>query len=299
MIQSLQIINFQSHKDTKLEFHEGVNIIVGPSDSGKTAIIRALRWAIWNRPGGNGMRSNWGGDTWSIITLDDNSRVSRGKAEKEMYEYKGKLYEAFRTEVPEDIVKGLNITDINLQRQLDSPFLLSDSPGEVAQHFNKVARLDKIDSATNNINSQIRKLESGIKYNESQRDVKIEELDKFEHLEKFEIEVEVLEKLEEEYINLLRSETKLETLIENVKDKEAEIKEVSQILELEEPVNDLLELYKEKEEVQSRYRELDQLCEDIQTVSNKYERTIQQVEELEEEFNNSFPDVCPLCGKPK
>jgi len=46
MINSLTIQNFQSHKNTTLEFDNGINIIIGQSDSGKTAIIRALNWVI-------------------------------------------------------------------------------------------------------------------------------------------------------------------------------------------------------------------------------------------------------------
>jgi len=56
MIKYLQIQNFQSHKDSLLEFDPGVNVIVGSSDSGKTAVIRALRWLVWNRPSGDAFR---------------------------------------------------------------------------------------------------------------------------------------------------------------------------------------------------------------------------------------------------
>ena len=61
MIQSLQINNFQSHKYSVMELHKGVNVIIGPSDSGKTTILRALRWLVWNRPSGDAFRSDWGG----------------------------------------------------------------------------------------------------------------------------------------------------------------------------------------------------------------------------------------------
>ena len=67
MIQSLALKNFQSHKDTLIKFDPGVNVIVGSTDSGKSAIIRALRWLVWNRPIGDKMRSNWGGETEVII----------------------------------------------------------------------------------------------------------------------------------------------------------------------------------------------------------------------------------------
>ena len=69
MIQSLHIKNLQSHKDSHLDFCEGVNVIVGPSDSGKSAILRALRWIVKNRPQGDVLRSHWGGETEASIIL--------------------------------------------------------------------------------------------------------------------------------------------------------------------------------------------------------------------------------------
>lgn len=48
----LEIENFQSiQQKTEIEFVEGVNLIIGPSNSGKTAILRALRGLILNYRG--------------------------------------------------------------------------------------------------------------------------------------------------------------------------------------------------------------------------------------------------------
>lgn len=71
MIKQLNIQNFQSHVDTTLEFSDGCNIIVGNSDSGKTAIIRALRWLVFHKPTGDEMRSHWGGKTKVELFIDD------------------------------------------------------------------------------------------------------------------------------------------------------------------------------------------------------------------------------------
>ena len=59
MIKSLKIENFQSHKDSYLEFSNGINIISGKSNNGKTAILRALNWVITNRPQGIAFKSTF------------------------------------------------------------------------------------------------------------------------------------------------------------------------------------------------------------------------------------------------
>ena len=62
MISGLLLKNFQSHKKTILHFHPGVNAIIGKSNSGKTAILRALYWIIYNRPSGISFVSFWNRD---------------------------------------------------------------------------------------------------------------------------------------------------------------------------------------------------------------------------------------------
>ena len=59
MITKIEIKNFQSHKHTVIDFSNGVNVIIGSSDCGKSAIIKAMRWCITNSPAGNSFRSNF------------------------------------------------------------------------------------------------------------------------------------------------------------------------------------------------------------------------------------------------
>ena len=106
MIKNLHIKNFQSHEDTFLEFHPSVNIIIGSSDSVKTAIIRALRKVVWNRPSGDSLRSHWGGESrielsgedwkiiWSKDKMDMYSLAISGKREIQ-FKFADKFFVAF------------------------------------------------------------------------------------------------------------------------------------------------------------------------------------------------------------
>ena len=42
MLNSLKITNFQSHSNTEIDFDPRLTVLVGPSNNGKTAIIRAI-----------------------------------------------------------------------------------------------------------------------------------------------------------------------------------------------------------------------------------------------------------------
>lgn len=48
MIKSVTIQNFEAHEDTTITFGEGMNSIVGLSNSGKSSCIRALMMVVNN-----------------------------------------------------------------------------------------------------------------------------------------------------------------------------------------------------------------------------------------------------------
>jgi exonuclease SbcC len=347
MIKSLHIRNFQSHKDTNLEFDPGVNIIVGATDTGKTAILRALRWLIWNRPVGEEFRSAWGGSTHVSAMVDD-KEVTRFRNNIENGYRLGTQtnFKAMGTEVPEEVMKWLNINEINLQQQLDSPFLLSSSPGEVAQHFNRVARLDKIDTGLQRVNSWIRELAQTMKYKTEDLQRLDEEVKQYDYLDKMEVEVEVLEELEKRFTTKGQSIIKLHNLIKWVEDKDAEIKEASKILVIEKPLNAVLDMFEHKRSIQEDISMLSSQINDLEGLENsikgfneaiqiekplnavlelhankklidasfqslkmllfEVERTVKKIaetglkhERVKREFDDKFPVVCPLCGKPK
>ena len=50
VINYVHIQNMYAHKDTKLEFTDGKNYIIGPIGSGKTEVLQAIGFAFF-RPG--------------------------------------------------------------------------------------------------------------------------------------------------------------------------------------------------------------------------------------------------------
>lgn len=247
MIKSISIKNFQSHELTRLNFDSGVNVIVGSSDSGKTAIIRALRWAIWNRPSGDSIRSNWGGDTLCLVETEEGA-VVRFKGKTDHYELKigskpSLIFKAFGTNVPAEITSFFNINEINLQSQLDSPFLLTDTPGAVAAHFNKVAHLDKIDSATSNINGWIRELTASARFKEGELEKLQGQLTEFDYIDKFEAELEVLEGLQNNRTGLESARKRLAGSVKQLKQIKSSITELQRgVLSIEDDVNAVVDL---------------------------------------------------------
>jgi len=252
MIQSLSIKNFQSHKDTSLDFHPGVNVIVGSSDSGKTSVIRALRWLIWNRPNGDDFRSDWGGETSVEVIVDDKS-IRRSKDKENLYEIGAvnsqdyKKLKAFGTKIPEQIQGLLNIDDTNLQKQFDSPFLISASPGEVAAYFNQIAHLETIDSSISYVNGKVLNLNASHKADTATLEESQEELKQYDYLQKFEIDLEELEHQASAHIQKISSQKRLRAHLELMESNNVSIQKQEQVLALEKPVDQLLIAYEERD----------------------------------------------------
>ena len=271
MIQSIKITNFQSHKKTELELVKGVNIFYGASDSGKTSIIRALKWLVFNRPGGDAFRSTWGGTT-EIEIITDTSSIMRWKSDSENgYGLDEQEFKAFGTDVPEEIKQVLNLNEINLQAQMDSPFLISSTPGDVAKHFNQIAHLDQIDSGLKKVQQELTTIQHTIRVKEDQVTQAGEELKKFDHLEKFEIDVEVLEDMQSRFLQKVNESRTLKTLIEAISTTQNLIDAQSEILVLEPQLNKVLGRIAKRTELTDKQEQLGALIEELKSVEEDIE----------------------------
>ena len=241
-IEYIEIENFQSHSHTKLEFDEGVNVIIGPSDSGKTAVIRAMKWIFFNEPSGTDIIKK--GETAAKVTLKLNTgfKIIRGRDKSKNYyelvteDGEVQRFEGFGLNVPQEVIDitGMNKIDLgnikmslNISEQLESPFLITDSPSIKANALGKLAGVDIIDKALGNlskdiyeINNDRKSIENEIKNQESflesfryldEEKTKIERLENiFQQVDEYKSKLSILTNLEKKYINNLEktNETK-------------------------------------------------------------------------------------------
>jgi hypothetical protein len=251
------------------------------------------------------MRSNWGGDTKVICNIGT-IEIARTKTKQHnrylLQEELGETelqFDAIKAEVPEEVRRALNMNEINLQMQLDRPFLLADSPGEVGAHFNRIAHLDVIDIGTQNVQKWIRSLEQDIRSGEQYLQEQEEELKKYGHLDKLEQEVEVLEILEQHRNSLGQRIRELTELLKEIDKVESAIEQSSVLLKGEQAVVETLKLYEEKHRQEEKINRLSRHITAMKDVDELWQMKRKQLKELEEEFDREFPDICPLCGKPK
>lgn len=156
MIESISIRNFQNHERLQLWF-DRITTLCGPSDRGKSAIVRALRWVCLNKPQGSDY-IRFGCEGSEVVLQCDGHSVSRSReANSNLYRLDEREYSAFSNQVPVDIEQLLNLSEDSFQLQHDPAYWLSLSPGQVAKELNHVINLELIDRCQANISSELRK----------------------------------------------------------------------------------------------------------------------------------------------
>jgi len=166
MLQKIEIRNFQSHKATNMNLGDRVNTIQGNSDCGKSAVMRALNWLIFN-PAGDYFVSDWAKSPTGKaikepceVTVHVDGHVITRRRDKDFNGYilDGQAFEATRNSVPQQVAAILCLGEVNIQRQLDPPFLLSMSAGDVSRYINSLVNLTRIDTWTAAANGRYKSL---------------------------------------------------------------------------------------------------------------------------------------------
>lgn len=165
MITHLLIKNFEAHKKLSVKLDQ-ITTFTGPTDSGKSTIIRAFKWLVTNRPRGIFFLNDQDEPAFFGIKTDKGN-VSRKRGKNiNNYKLNGQSFEAFGTDVPEEVQQFLNMDELNFQYQFDAPYWFFISPGEVSKQLNRIVDLDIIDSSLSKIIFQIRTQKTAVSLSE-------------------------------------------------------------------------------------------------------------------------------------
>lgn len=196
-IAKVVLENFQSHERTEVEFSDGLNIIVGESNNGKTSILRGIMWVIDNQPLGTDFIMAGKDSCFVRIIYDDSTFIERGRTLKDTGYYKvgiidenGNLvhhmYRGFTNAVPVEVANvhqmpKVNITKdiethLNVLSQLDGPFLLTESPLVKASAIGRITGTHVVDAAIKESNKTIQNNKKLIKSYEKDLEDKENEL---------------------------------------------------------------------------------------------------------------------------
>jgi len=215
MLEKLRLRNFQIHEDREIIFDEKVTTIIGPTDAGKSAIMRSLKWLVENKPAGDAFRRD-GSKVVKVGLKFDGRMLMRTKSasvnkmtlDKEPFEAFGKC------DVPDEISQALNIHPLSFQDQHDSPYWLSDTAGQVSRQLNAIVNLDVIDVTMKNITSMLRKAKGEEAASVSRKKQAVEEVEKYGFVEDLQEDFEEVTTLEEGIAEKAARLARIEKLLE-------------------------------------------------------------------------------------
>jgi exonuclease SbcC len=163
LVNKIRLENFQSHEYTEIDLSPGLTVIIGESDRGKSAVIRALRWLFLNEPKGSDFIRAGASGCRVTAVFDDGTEVTRERGRnKNCYavvcpDGRREVYEGFGADIPAEVTglhgickvrldDGLEVS-LNFALQLDSPFLLSGPGSTKAKAIGRLHGVHIVDAA--------------------------------------------------------------------------------------------------------------------------------------------------------
>lgn len=277
-ITKVKLNNFQSHKSTEVEFHRGLNVIEGHSDSGKTAILRGIKWAIFNEPTGDYFIREGEKEVSVEIEFNTGAVVRRFKTASKNGYYLKKAdgeeinFDGFGTKVPKEIIEEIKISKINLDEkassminiseQLEGPFLLNEKGSVRASAIGRLVGVNYIDDALRDTIRDKKQVSSNLKNMYIRQNELKNELSNYDYLEKYEKAYNSLNDIKNE--------------IEIKKGK------LDKLIILQNKYNEVNKEYKENIEILSKYSNLEYL----QNLKNKIEIKILKYRQYNKQYEN-------------
>jgi exonuclease SbcC len=286
MITSIELGNFLSHSETKLDFENGVTVFVGHNGAGKSSIIDALTFALFGkhtRKSTKGLIKRGATQGFSKVDFTINgiqyqavrkidskgglvakfSKKVNGKIIEIAAGERKQLGESMTHEIEKIIgldFEKLKIASIVQQGELNS--IIKAKPKEFKELINAVIGIDKLDVASMAMKEVIKNFRGNIKEEVGYDDTHIEILQR--DLEKYLLE-------------LAESKPRKELLRENHKKLQQKITKLRVKLEEDTPkIDKIKQLEVRKQELQTYAREA---IREIQHEITEKERKIQDCEE--------------------
>ncbi len=291
-IEWIELVNFEAHKKTRIDFNKkGLNAITGASDSGKSAIIRGLRFAFYNEPKGADFIRHGATRATVRVGMSTGHIIERGRTKSSSGEYiitdpKGnqETFKGFGNAIPAQVQNAHqmpkvelavgNERPLNFAYQLDGHFLLSDSPAQRASAIGRLTGVHLVDAAIKEKTKEMRAITIETNAAEQMVEELTETLTKYEWIddkEKYLRSIEGLilgaEKDEEEIAQLEALAEERADIRANINEYKAVVAELSYIDDVEKLIVNATQLDREITDA----KELLELAEGFEEAIARYQ----------------------------
>lgn len=325
-IQEVTIEGYQSHTNSTFRLSPGLTVITGPSDAGKTAIIRALRWFAFNEPTGEAFLHTIRNPDGSIkeavdqvkvsVTFDNGITITKTRRKgKTTYTHSAFPTAWEKAEIPPEIKETLGLvkqrygdfeTCLNFAFQLDAPFMLSESASVGAKVLGKLAGTEIVDKSISEVNKKTHQTRNDISYADKQIGEIDVSLTEYFDLDRFDAELKIAEaaftKLKEDqsrHVALERAYKRFNEVSEEERDLRYKVSSLGNTEALADILGSISKQYDELDNLK-RLNAVSQSRQLSREAAGRYvEKCNRELEEAQEELQAAWEaagGVCPLCG---
>lgn len=255
-IKKVELHNFQSHEYTEMEFDRGLNVILGNSDVGKTAILRAIKWALYNEPKGDYFIRQGEKDVSCKVTFSNGVVVERLKTPSKnsyfLVDASGNemRFEGFGIDVPKEITDVTNMykvsldnsnnkTILNIAEQLDGPFLLNDQASLRASAIGRLIGVNYVDDALRTVVRDNKRTNQEIVELIKNKENLKKQLDEFSYIKEYKEKFEKITRIRNKIKTLQDRLELISKLKENFDKNRIELEDVSNLVEKFKSLNQL------------------------------------------------------------
>lgn len=196
-ITQIKLKNFQDHADTTIDFTNGINLIVGSSDAGKSAILRAINLVFHN----NFKRDTYirhGEKECSVsVKFSDGVEVTRVKGEDVnsylLTDAEGNIHSFPKvgTGIPDEIKKNLGNPPLDDKKrpisyadQMSSLFLVDLSSSDLPRTLSELTGIQHLQTSAELLSKTARSYDRSIKDKKEKIEKLETELDNYSYVDK-------------------------------------------------------------------------------------------------------------------
>jgi exonuclease SbcC len=307
-ITRLKIVGFQKHeKPVDLEIAK-LTTFVGASDSGKSAILRALTWVLTNQPRGNAF-INHNVTECKVGAVVDGVPVIRTKGSQNEYLVNKVEFKSFGLGVPNELEALTKLSPASIQRQMDPPFWLTLSPKNLAKELNEICNYELLDKIQRKAKYMDREARDEVAKNETMIEDRQQALDDLpsspelyaaaEELQSLGVEVQELTDLRDDTWDAL---TEINQVWDTVTELPAEWEAVyAKLQEIERLDKDLSVLHSEFDSVEDDMDSIHFASRSVESLKRELDLAQQVLDATpkdEPQPPTTETEICPTCKRP-
>lgn len=288
---SVAMRDFRQHDRSAFNFTPTVNVLVGANEAGKSTVLNAIRWVVFNRPLGESV-VRWGAKGCAVRLITETCEVVRSRGSENVYVLDGgSPFKAVGSDVPREVKLALQLDEINFQRQIEGPFWLTLSAPEIAREMNRVVDLSVIDWSMSNAGTRLREANTQVTVLTGMLSEARQRVGRLRWVTEVEKEAEEALRCEQDAAAKRSEAETISRVVSQIEEAQAQSYAIPDLSKVQ-------PLIRRLHEIRLQVGSLNKLIDRIEDEEADLCALRREIEKAEREAITLKPETCEACGQP-